>query len=71
METTRRAFFLKKKKKRKLTRKISHPIDKGFIEALQYGLIDCSGIAIGFERLAMVFAGVNSIDKLRLINVTS
>ncbi len=54
---------------RKKDKKIIHPIDKGFIQALQYGLGDCAGIAIGFERLAMFFTGVKSIDKLRLINI--
>lgn len=51
------------------TKKVLHPVDKGFIEALQYGLGPCAGIAIGFERLAMIFADVDSIDKLKLINV--
>ena len=48
---------------------VIHPIDKGFIEALKLGLGDCSGIAIGMERLAMAFANVDSIDKLKLINI--
>ena len=54
----------------KKTEKVIHPIDKGYIEALKYGLQDCSGIAIGMERLAMIFADVNSIDKLKLINIS-
>lgn len=54
---------------RKKQVKIDHPIDKGFIEALKYGLSDCSGIAIGLERLAMIFAGVDSIHKLKLVNI--
>lgn len=58
-------------KSRKNSLKTPHPIDKGVIEALKYGLKDCSGIAIGMDRLAMVFAGVTSIDKLKLINITS
>jgi elongation factor P--beta-lysine ligase len=49
--------------------KIQHPIDKGFIEALKYGLIDCAGIAIGFERLAMVFSNVTSINELKLVSI--
>src|SRR3989339_1663176 len=48
--------------------KVIHPIDKGYIEALKYGLQDCSGIAIGLERLAMIFADLTSIDQLKLIN---
>ncbi|MFN4212377.1 MAG: amino acid--tRNA ligase-related protein [Microgenomates group bacterium] len=61
--------FLEEDRKRRLAGKINHPIDKGFIEALKYGLVDCSGIAIGLERLAMIFIGVDSIDKLKLINI--
>ncbi|MFH0979851.1 MAG: amino acid--tRNA ligase-related protein [Candidatus Roizmanbacteria bacterium] len=55
--------------KRKKQKKISHPIDKGYVEALKYGLGNCSGIAIGLERLAMIFAGTDSIKKLKLINI--
>lgn len=63
--------FEEEDKKRKDSLKTPHPIDKGVIEALKYGLKDCSGIAIGMDRLAMVFAGVSSIDELKLINITS
>lgn len=49
--------------------KVTHPIDKGYIEALKYGLRDCSGIAIGFDRLAMIFADLASIQDLKLINI--
>lgn len=55
--------------RRKKTGKISHEIDKGMVAALKYGLPKCSGIAIGFERLAMIFAGARSINELKLINV--
>jgi elongation factor P--(R)-beta-lysine ligase len=48
---------------------INHPIDKGYIEALKYGLNDCSGIAIGLERLAMIFTNTTSIDESKLINI--
>lgn len=61
--------FLNEDKQRKKLKKISHPIDKGFIEALKYGLVPCSGIAIGFDRLALIFAGVAKIDELKLINI--
>jgi elongation factor P--beta-lysine ligase len=61
--------FFEEQQKRKKDGKIIHQIDKGFIEALEHGLKPCSGIAIGFERLAMIFANVDSIDKLKLINI--
>ena len=55
--------------RRKREKKIVHAIDKEFIEALKYGLPDCTGAGIGFERLVMIFANVDSIDKLKLINI--
>lgn len=61
--------FISETKKRKRNKMINHPIDKGFVEALKYGLPDCTGAGIGFERLVMIFAGVNSIDQLKLINI--
>lgn len=55
--------------KRRNEKKIKHPIDKGLIEALKYGLPDCAGAGIGFERLAMIFSDVTSIDELKLITI--
>jgi EF-P lysine aminoacylase GenX len=48
-------------------KKIIHPVDNGFIEALKYGLEPCAGIAVGVERLAMVILGLSSINELKLI----
>jgi len=56
--------------RRKKQKKIIHSIDKGFIEALKYGLPYCSGIAIGVERLAMVFLGLDSIKKLKVLDIS-
>lgn len=56
--------------KRKTNHMIDHTIDKGFIEALKYGLPDCTGAGIGFERLIMIFAEIDSIEKLKLINIS-
>lgn len=55
---------------RRKSGRITHPIDKGFIEALQYGLVPCAGIAIGVERLAMLFANVSSIEETKLITIS-
>lgn len=57
---------IKRTKKKKNT---SPAVDKGFIETLKYGLGNCSGVAIGMERLAMVLMGLSSINQLRLINI--
>ena len=56
--------------KRKKNKLINHPIDKGFIEALKYGLPFCTGAGIGFERLVMIMANTASIDQLKLINIS-
>jgi elongation factor P--beta-lysine ligase len=61
--------FKEEMKKRQESGKIEHPVDQGFIEALQHGLEPCAGIAVGFERLAMIFADVTSIDQLKLIQI--
>lgn len=55
--------------KRRKNKMINYPVDKGFIKALEYGLPDCTGAGIGFERLVMIFADVESVDKLKLINI--
>jgi lysyl-tRNA synthetase class 2 len=39
-------------------------IDKNFIEALSSGLPDCSGVAMGLDRLLMVLSGAASIDQV-------
>lgn len=61
--------FQDQQAKRRAAGKIDYPIDKGFIEALQYGLIDCSGATIGVDRLSMIMANVQSIAELRLITI--
>ncbi|OGK11825.1 hypothetical protein A2954_05215 [Candidatus Roizmanbacteria bacterium RIFCSPLOWO2_01_FULL_37_12] len=62
--------FKRENLKRKKESKINHRVDNGFIEALKYGLPDCTGAGIGFERLAMIYAGVSSIEELKLINIS-
>lgn len=61
--------FAAEEKRRKELGLSAHSVDKGFIEALQYGLVPCSGIAIGFERLAMVFTDSPSIQEMKLITL--
>lgn len=64
-----RIRFAKQQERRKKLGKIDYPIDKGFIDALQYGLIDCSGATIGIDRLGMIFANVGSIGELKVIEL--
>ncbi len=45
---------------------LSEPVfDKLLLSALSSGLPDCSGVALGFDRLLMVAAGVEHIDHVR------
>ncbi len=38
------------------------PIDERFLASLEHGLPDCSGVALGFDRLAMVALGLDSLE---------
>lgn len=59
----------KEQEERFHTQKVSHAVDKEYIKILQYGLEPCAGIAIGFDRLAMIFANASSIHDLKLIQI--
>ncbi|HRN70665.1 MAG TPA: hypothetical protein PLS49_05780 [Candidatus Woesebacteria bacterium] len=54
-------------RRRKESGKIQHPSDWGFVESLKKGLPDCSGIAIGVDRLTMIFADISDIEKAKLL----
>ena len=40
------------------------PIDDALLAALKHGLPDCSGVALGFDRLVMLAAGESDFDKV-------
>lgn len=41
-------------------------IDQDFLDALESGLPECSGMAVGIDRLVMLFANVENIDEILL-----
>ncbi|MBI5620061.1 EF-P lysine aminoacylase GenX [Candidatus Gottesmanbacteria bacterium] len=54
-------FRLEEEERRRLG-KVAHPIDMDFIEALKTGMPEAGGIAVGVDRLIMLFAGVTDIS---------
>ncbi|MFD1627843.1 EF-P lysine aminoacylase EpmA [Azospirillum griseum] len=47
------------------------PVDEDFLAALEHGLPDCSGIALGFDRLAMLCAGAEDIAQVLWLPVAA
>jgi lysyl-tRNA synthetase class 2 len=49
--------------------KTKYELDTDFIDALRSGLPDCTGIAIGVDRLVMLFANVSTIEDTMLFPI--
>jgi elongation factor P--beta-lysine ligase len=61
--------LIKEEQERKNSGKIVVRYDTGFINALKKGLPDCAGIAIGVERLGMIFCGITQIEDLKILDI--
>lgn len=59
-----RARFENDLAERALTGLPAIPVDARLLQALEYGLPDCSGVAIGLDRLLMLMSGETHIDKV-------
>ena len=59
----RRRFELDIAKKQALYG-VRYPIDEDFLAALEHGMPEASGIALGFDRLVMLATGAPSIDDV-------
>ena len=46
------------------------PIDELFLSALQAGLPDCAGVALGIDRLIMLAAGKQSIHAVTSFDIS-
>lgn len=46
-----------------------YPIDESFMEALESGIPDCAGIAMGFDRLVMIAVGATQIENVLWVPV--
>jgi elongation factor P--(R)-beta-lysine ligase len=59
----RRRFAADQAKKQALYGE-TYPIDEDFLAALEHGLPECAGIALGFDRLVMLAAGADHIEEV-------
>jgi lysyl-tRNA synthetase class 2 len=59
-----RARFVEDRARRHAMGGEDWPLDEDFLAALAFGLPDCAGIALGFDRLAMIAADARSIGQV-------
>lgn len=63
-----RARFQQDNQKRTATGLETCPIDEDFLQALEKGLPECAGVALGLDRLLMVLMAADSITKVMPID---
>ncbi|MFA6005919.1 MAG: amino acid--tRNA ligase-related protein [Patescibacteria group bacterium] len=56
--------FDAEQQERTVQNKTPYPADTGFIEALRKGMPECSGCAMGVDRLIMVLTGKKTLDEV-------
>ena len=60
----RARFLADRARRHALTGVADWPLDEDFLAALESGLPPCAGIALGFDRLAMIASGADRIDQV-------
>ncbi len=60
----RARFIADRARRHALTGRADWPMDEDFLAALEHGLPPCAGIALGFDRLAMIAAGADRIEQV-------
>jgi lysyl-tRNA synthetase class 2 len=48
---------------------VQAPLDENFLEALESGLPDCAGVALGFDRLAAIAIGANQLSDAMAFSI--
>ncbi len=56
--------FMSDQAKRTQQNKINNPIDENLLAALENGLPECAGVALGLDRLLMLICGLSSIEEV-------
>jgi lysyl-tRNA synthetase class 2 len=59
-----RARFLQERERRHAMRGPDWALDEDFLAALEFGMPPSAGIALGFDRLAMIASGAERIGQV-------
>jgi lysyl-tRNA synthetase class 2 len=62
---TQRLRFEADNKARQLNGLPVYPVDENLLAALEYGLPECAGVALGLDRLLMVLENIDAIDQVQ------